>query len=514
MLHERDVTCIGRDVRMRTDIVNNYFDPLRGKVALLKKYGVLMGEEHLEMLENAPYDWANTTKATYSAREQLAPLQALQAEKIKEQAEDFSLKVQEFRATFTSEAPFKYEVGEECYKLIDEWNDKVDEVEAEAKSLQEREQLFDVTVDNWKEIRTCRQELQWLKLVWDHVELVENIFNGWRATLWPDVNVDAMMVFATKLQKEIKTLVKQVRSWDVYIGMMRQLSDMLIDLPLVQDLRDEAMRERHWKKLMRICGQTFVMDEKLNLGVLLRLELHKFAEPVADTVEQARMELKIDKQLQKIETVWMALQLEYEPFKSSGVTILKDASTTIEALDDHEVALQTMMGNRFMGFFETQITTWKTKLSGVRAVLENWMEVQRQWCSLEAIFIGSEDIREQLPEDAKRFDGIDASFKEQMADASQTPSPLDACLKDGRDEEFTKCLAALELCNRSVNAGPPAISRRAHPQHPRTRALLRHRCRFLGCVALNPACSATHTARRLPRHEAKKIPAILLHFSS
>ena len=52
-------------------------------------------------------------------------------------------------------------------------------------------------------------------------------------------------------------------------------------------------------------------------------------------------------------------------------------------------------------FFETQITTWKGKLSQVRAVLESWQEVQRQWCSLEAIFIGSEDIREQLPEDAK-----------------------------------------------------------------------------------------------------------------
>ena len=47
-----------------------------------------------------------------------------------------------------------------------------------------------------------------------------------------------------------------------------------------------------------------------------------------------------------------------------------------------------MMGNRFMGFFEAQITSWKGKLSGVRSVLEAWMEVQRQWCSLEAIFIG------------------------------------------------------------------------------------------------------------------------------
>ena len=444
------MTCI-RDVRLRTETVAALFEPLRQKVALLKKYGVTMGEEYLELLENAPYDWTDTTKITYTARESLAPLQALQAEKIKELAEEFGYKVTDFRQQFCAEAPFKYEVFEECYKLIDEWNTKIDEIDTEAKSLQEREQLFDVTVDNWKEIRQCRQELCWLKLVWDHVELVENIFVSWRATLWPDVNVDEMSVMATKLQKEIKTLVKQVRPWDVYIGMMRGLQDMLVDLPLVQDLRHPAMRERHWKKLMRICGQTFVMDEKLNLGVLLALSLHKFADPVAETVEQARMELKIDSQLQRIDATWMALQLEYEVFKGTGVTILKDASTTIEALDDHEVALQNMMGNRFMGFFETQITTWKTKLSGVRAVLEAWMEVQRQWCSLEAIFIGSEDIREQLPEDAKRFDGIDASFKEQMSDASQTPNPLEACLKDGRQESFDAALAALELCNRSLS---------------------------------------------------------------
>eukprot|EP00966_Prymnesium_polylepis_P329385 7385097-Prymnesium_polylepis.2 len=47
----------------------------------------------------------------------------------------------------------------------------------------------------------------------------------------------------------------------------------------------------------------------------------------------------------------------------------------------------------------------------------------------QAIFVSSEDIREQLPEDAKRFDVIDAEFKEQMADASTMTNPIDACLK-------------------------------------------------------------------------------------
>ena len=46
--------------------------------------------------------------------------------------------------------------------------------------------------------------------------------------------------------------------------------------------------------------------------------------------------------------------------------MLLQPGETYEALDDNEVALQNMMGNRFMGFFEAQITEWKGKLGTVR----------------------------------------------------------------------------------------------------------------------------------------------------
>jgi len=44
-------------------------------------------------------------------------------------------------------------------------------------------------------------------------------------------------------------------------------------------------------------------------------------------------------------------------------------------------------------------------------VITIWFEVQRTWSHLESIFIGSEDIRKQLPEDSARFDQIDSDFK-------------------------------------------------------------------------------------------------------
>jgi len=70
--------------------------------------------------------------------------------------------------------------------------------------------------------------------------------------------------------------------------------------------------------------------------------------------------------------------------------------------------------------------------------------------TLGSIFLASEDIREQLPEDAKRFDAIDAAFREQMADACQNNNPIEVCMASGREEVFKKNFEMLELCQKSL----------------------------------------------------------------
>ena len=69
------------------------------------------------------------------------------------------------------------------------------------------------------------------------------------------------------------------------------------------------------------------------------------------------------------------------------------------------------MTSKFVGYFSEQVSSWQKKLSNADSVITIWMEVQRTWSHLESIFIGSEDIRAQLPEHSKTFDTIDEDFK-------------------------------------------------------------------------------------------------------
>jgi len=70
-----------------------------------------------------------------------------------------------------------------------------------------------------------------------------------------------------------------------------------------------------------------------------------------------------------------------------------------------------MLTSKYIDHFLDEVTVWQKRLSTADQVIGIWFEVQRTWSHLESIFIDSEDIRAQLPQDAERFDNIDASFK-------------------------------------------------------------------------------------------------------
>ena len=69
---------------------------------------------------------------------------------------------------------------------------------------------------------------------------------------------------------------------------------------------------------------------------------------------------------------------------------------------------------------------------------------------LEGIFIGG-DIRSQLPEEAKKFDQIDKTFKKIMGETAKTPNIKIACHAQNRLSDLQNLSAGLEKCQKSLN---------------------------------------------------------------
>ena len=119
-------------------------------------------------------------------------------------------------------------------------------------------------------------------------------------------------------------------------------------------------------------------------------------------------------------------------FYRTGYTLLRTSEELIETLEENQVQLQNMMTSKYIAFFYDEISTWQKRLSNVDQVICCWIDVQRTWSHLESIFIGSEDIRKQLPVDSERFDDIDAEFKKLMAMMAKTPNVVKATNVPGK----------------------------------------------------------------------------------
>ena len=98
------------------------------------------------------------------------------------------------------------------------------------------------------------------------------------------------------------------------------------------------------------------------------------------------------------------------PYRETGTYVMKLEEATSQLLDDNLVMTQSMTFSPFRKPFEERLLKWEATLKLVSEVLEEWVKLQRQWMYLEPIF-SSEDIMQQLPMEAKRFQAVDRVWR-------------------------------------------------------------------------------------------------------
>ncbi|KAF4659064.1 Dynein heavy chain 10, axonemal [Perkinsus olseni] len=213
----------------------------------------------------------------------------------------------------------------------------------------------------------------------------------------------------------------------------------------------------------------------MTLKSVFALELQRFPDEVNEIRTAATNEMNIENELKRIEAAWRALDLDMGIYKGDRGHVLRGNEELRQTLEDHVLVLQSMSMSKYAVKLMDFIKRWEKNLNVVNEVLSAWLTVQRKWivytlwigkvnhelvqierysghpCDagawylvdhqsvgekgasrlwlslnpsvdrlmrsiayLESIFLDSDDIRLQLPEEAKKFDKIHKVFKELM----------------------------------------------------------------------------------------------------
>lgn len=170
--------------------------------------------------------------------------------------------------------------------------------------------------------------------LWDQNEIALNSFSGYMEAKWIDTNPFDMEEEVKKQQKILKE-IKVDKKCNAYLGIMDEIKKWLIFLPLISELRDEAMRPRHWKAIKDKVQKEFEVNEKLYLKDVFNLNLNKYQEDVEEITDQARQEAKMEKTLLKLEDTWKDIIFEFNAHKDSDIRLIKLSEENFEMLEEN-----------------------------------------------------------------------------------------------------------------------------------------------------------------------------------
>ncbi|XP_042895579.2 dynein beta chain, ciliary [Parasteatoda tepidariorum] len=376
---------------------------------------------------------------------------AKEASTVRVQVAAFSTRQIQFREEFRKSPAFCRDCPFPVESMLQKLEDNIRVLQTEVVELTKSGKLFEVHVPEFSQLKQCENELALLRELWKYIGDVKKQLTEWENTPWTRVDLDALEMQCKVYMRDIKLMDKEMRSWDNFIWLQETIKNILVALGAIHQLRNPAIKERHWTRLSAATQVSLSVTDLTPLGELLSLELHRFEEVVEGIVERASKELATERILAELESTWSEIVFERSTQQRTGHHVLHISDVLIATLEDNQVQLQNLMTSKHVAHFLDNITEWVKKLSQVESVTGIWVDVQRAWSQMESIFMGSEDIREQLPEDCERFKLIDASFK-RLVDilSAETETVVSVSARPEVHNDLAHLQTELALCEKAL----------------------------------------------------------------
>lgn len=159
----------------------------------------------------------------------------------------------------------------------------------------------------------------------------------------------------------------------------------------------------------------------------------------------------MEKTLAKLEETWKDIKFEFYQHRNTDIQLIRLTDENFDLLEENTNQASSMQSSRYIATFETEVERWTKSLSNITEILTISAEVQRNWAYLENLFLGSDEVKKELPEQAKQFVFIDQEVKRILKDASEKQYTIVFCDQDWVLKSFDNVYNQLQVCEKALN---------------------------------------------------------------
>ena len=430
----------------------------------------LSKEVHKDRIENLIKKHQELQETRKNSASEIAPIISDKTVYYQNEIKNFYSKINQFALTIKKEEfATNYNIGyEKAFEDINKFKEQLSKLEEELNrynSIMDNLGYPEETQGCKKSLENSKNELNLVTEMWTFIQETQEKFESFKATAWPDINGQQMdEEISQGLTKKNNQMRKKLGSYTLVMDCVQKEINLWKKLvPLITYLKNDYMQKRHWDEVRKeLNAPDLEPNENLKLQRFYDMKIQDKAEQIQEITDKAASEDKMGKKLDEIDKNWLEFEYEIKDYERVvGVKLLNINEDQYAILEENMQQIQTMIRNKYKQHYEDRINNWKTDLNEINEVWVALSDTQKTWTFLESLFIGSDEIKKELPNETEEFQKIDKEVKEILKAGADTKNIRNFSVmvfdeKTENERSLLKWLkdiiARLSVCEKALNA--------------------------------------------------------------
>lgn len=165
------------------------------------------------------------------------------------------------------------------------------------------------------------QDLEYIQTIWEINAEWESNWASWKAGKFSELQTSEMETNANTTFRKLAKFSRELKdkNWDIVEISKTKVDQFRRTMPLIQDLKNPAMRDRHWFQIKAEMAKQFDENsDDFTLERIIEIGFDSHSEIVNEVSGAASKELAIENTLAQMEKQWTSIELDMATYKDKG----------------------------------------------------------------------------------------------------------------------------------------------------------------------------------------------------
>ncbi|KAI4497256.1 hypothetical protein M0802_007740 [Mischocyttarus mexicanus] len=218
----------------------------------LHAHGIVFSEIDEKMAYELQTDWESLYLGALYRASTIVTTREKFAEMIQDQIIEFNNELVKFIEDFHNNGPGS--VGEDLnlgVQKMTEYGKSIEKYDTKRRDLTNSQMLFDLDPADYTAFFQVKEDYEGMEILFSLYKEQKNARSEWAQTLWVNLNPQQLLDGMEHFIKQFQRFPKAVKKLDIGKTLEINMRNFKNSVPLFVELKNEAMRERHWMDLMK-----------------------------------------------------------------------------------------------------------------------------------------------------------------------------------------------------------------------------------------------------------------------